>query len=304
MVRIGILGVGDNTHGQAWLPLINGTAASPPQTEMRATVLWDQDPAVAQKAAAAFGAEVADTPEEMLRRQVEGVVVTDLDAGTYAALSQPFLEAGLPVFLNRPLAESATSAAAILERARAHGAPVLSASSLLFADGVRAMAEPIVACGRLRTFLSSCASGHFEWYAPHAIATLYAALGPGVELVRAWGRGEPEVPEGEVRSLVAYLQYGPQARHPLLQGNLHLLPGVKYGMYELQVWGDDGRTPVMNGAAGPRNLYLPLLLEIGKMIATRQEPVPHEELLEVVCIHYALRRSAEEGRPVRIAEML
>jgi len=304
MIRIGILGVGDNTHGQAWLPLINGTPDSPPQTEMRATVLWDQDPAVAHKAAATFGAEVADTPEEMLRRQVEGVIVTDPDAGKYAALSQPFLDAGLPVFLNRPLAESPAAAAAILERARAHGAPVLSASSLLFADGVLAMAEPIAACGRLRAFLASCASGHFEWYAPHAIATFYTALGPGVELVRAWGRGEHEVAEGEVPSLLAYVQYGPQARHPLLQGNLHLLPGVKYGMYELQVWGDDGRTPVMNGAAGPRSVYVPLLLAIEKMIATRQELVPHEQLLEVVCIHYALRRSAEEQRVVRIAEML
>jgi len=302
MIRVGVVGCGPQTHADAWIPLINGTKEAPPQLDrMRVTAAWDVSPENAQRLSAEYGVETADKPEDMLSK-VDAAMITALDLSPYLDLSLPFLEAGIPTFVNRPLGPDVPTARRILEIARERGAPVLSASALYFAEGVQQAKARLAELGPLRTFIVSVAGGHFHWYAPHAISTFYPVVGPGVEFVCAWGAGESEPAAGELRSLVAYVQYRADAPAGRVQGVFQLLPYVGYGEYHLTLFGEKARTEEIDGAAG--NVYLPLLKAMEDMFASGQEPIPHERMLEIVRILYAAQRSHREGhRPVHLEEI-
>ncbi len=302
MIRVGVVGCGPQTHADAWIPLINGTHQAPPQLEqMRITVAWDVNPANAQRLAADYGIETTDAPQAMLSK-VDAAMITALDPSQYLDLARLFLESGIPTFVNRPLGPDVAAARRILEMACQHGTPITSASALYFAEGVQEAKGRRAELGPLRTFLVSCAAGPFHWYAPHAISTFYPVIGPGVEFVCAWGAGEYDPRPGELRSLVAYVQYRADAPAGRVQGVFQLLPQVHYGAYTLTLFGDKARTQELDGAG--TNVYLPLLLAMEKMFATGQEPIPHEQILEIVQILYAVRRSHQEGhRAVYLEEM-
>jgi len=302
MVRVGVVGCGPQTHADAWIPLINGTKEAPAQLErMRVTAGWDIEPANAQRLAVQYGIEAVESPREMLGR-VDAAMVTALDFSLYLDLARVFLEAGIPTFVNRPLAQDVPTARRTLEIAGQHGTPILSASSLYFADGVRRAQERLGELGPLRTFIASVAGGHFDWYVPHTISTFYPVVGPGVEFVCAWGAGEKDAPPGELRSVVAYVQYRADAPVGRVQGMLQLLPYVGYGEYHLTLFGEKARTEEMDGAG--ENVYLPLLRAMEEMFVTGREPIAHEQMLEMARILYAARRSHQEGgRPVALGEV-
>jgi len=72
--------------------------------DARVTHAWTQDPVVTQKLCAASLVEtVLDSPEEMLGL-VDAVIIARDDHETHFELAMPFLEAGLPVFVDKPLA--------------------------------------------------------------------------------------------------------------------------------------------------------------------------------------------------------
>ena len=70
---------------------------------MRVTHAWTQEPDTTQRLAAACGIdEVVGAPAEMLG-QVDAVVIARDDHENHAELAMPFLNAGLPVFVDKPL---------------------------------------------------------------------------------------------------------------------------------------------------------------------------------------------------------
>lgn len=70
---------------------------------MRVTHAWTQEPDTTQRLAAACGIdEVVAAPAEMLGH-VDAVVIARDDHENHAELAMPFLDAGLPVFVDKPL---------------------------------------------------------------------------------------------------------------------------------------------------------------------------------------------------------
>ncbi len=86
----------------------------------------------------AYGVRVVDRPEEFLTGGggCDAVLVEAQEGGLHRGLAIPFLEAGMPVFIDKPFACSMADAAAMVETAARRGVPLLSASSLRFAREV------------------------------------------------------------------------------------------------------------------------------------------------------------------------
>jgi predicted dehydrogenase len=95
-------------------------------------------------AAAAAGADVprfVDDPAELLGA-VDAVLVSTRDGRGHRAEAVPFIEAGLPVFVDKPLAGSAADAAAIVRAAQEHGVPLYSGSALRFVPAMEELTAP------------------------------------------------------------------------------------------------------------------------------------------------------------------
>ncbi len=124
-IRTGIIGLSEgNGHPFSFSAIVNGyddqhfaaagwpvihnyLRAQPPDRfgigEARITCAWTQDPALTAVLCAACRIDTAcATPQEMIG-QVDAVIVARDDWETHAAFALPFLDAGLFVFVDKPL---------------------------------------------------------------------------------------------------------------------------------------------------------------------------------------------------------
>src|SRR3954466_7741571 len=86
-------------------------------------VVTDAVPSLTQQVAERFGAHAVDSPDALLADGVDGVVIaapTDL----HPTLLLAAVEAGLPVFCEKPVARRASDAVDLLKRIGDSGGPV------------------------------------------------------------------------------------------------------------------------------------------------------------------------------------
>src|SRR5690606_11432015 len=99
---------------------------------------------------------------------VDGVlIVDDTDGGAkHAELARPFLEAGMPVFVDKPMTTDYRDAVELFDLAERHNAPLMSSSALRYP--VELDQDAIAALGKLSTIVSV---GPEEWfyYGVHAV---------------------------------------------------------------------------------------------------------------------------------------
>jgi myo-inositol 2-dehydrogenase/D-chiro-inositol 1-dehydrogenase len=86
-------------------------------------VVTDAVPAVTASVAERFGAEAAESPAAMIRGGVDGIVIAAA-TGAHAELIRAGVDAGIPVFCEKPLAGTVEEAVAIARYVGAGGVPV------------------------------------------------------------------------------------------------------------------------------------------------------------------------------------
>ncbi len=138
-MRIGIMGLGRigafHAETLSGLPAVTSLVVTDPFTD------------AAKSAAERFGAEVADSPEAVLAAGVDGVVVaaaTDAHPGLVLAA----VEAGVPVFCEKPVARTMREGVAVLEAVRDAGVEIQIGYNRRFDAGFVA-ARAAVASGEL-----------------------------------------------------------------------------------------------------------------------------------------------------------
>lgn len=131
-------GYDDAAFGQAGWPVIHDYLRRRRPDEfgiggVRVTHAWTQDPAITAKLrAAARIAHGVARPEDMLR-QVDAVLVARDDQESHWTLAHPFLEAGMPVFVDKPLSTAPAQLARFL--------PYLASGRLMSCAGLRFAGE-------------------------------------------------------------------------------------------------------------------------------------------------------------------
>ena len=139
------------------------------------------DRAMAENCARASRIEhVVTDPAEMLG-QVDAVIcATDIGA-EHVQRCRPFIEAGLPMFIDKPLADNEADLRTLVSWHDA-GAHFISSSSLRYNKSL----EPFYArrheLGKLRYIVSPMAK-YWETYGMHAIEAMFPLLGQGFEWV-------------------------------------------------------------------------------------------------------------------------
>ena len=209
MYRIGIIGA-ENSHAMAFSRIFNGyePALSGRFPDMRVTAVAGRYPESNREVYEQCGLELlCDKPEDMLG-QVDAVMVTARDGAYHAAFVRPFIEAGIPAFVDKPFTRDPGEALELARLAKSRGVPLTGGSSVKLCAGVTALREAVRAAGdTIRggdvTAPVSMTNeyGGFWFYAAHLTESCLTIFGPDVEWVWA-----SETPQG-VTAVVHYPRF-------------------------------------------------------------------------------------------------
>lgn len=214
MIKIGIIGMSEgNAHPYSWSAIINGVADGAEIARVgypavadylaanRATLgipgakvthVWAQDTAIAESIARATGIDhVAGSLEEMAGH-TDAVILARDDPEHHRAMAAPFLEAGVPLFIDKPLAISREDLAWFAGHA-AEGKFIMSCSSMRYASEVMSAKAQLGALGPLQLVT---ATGKKDWvkYGVHMLEAVFSLLGdPQPLTVRHTGRQGKDV---------------------------------------------------------------------------------------------------------------
>ena len=125
-MRLGLVGV-DSSHAEDFLRHFN---AEHRHNSMRVTALWGGDDKRMTELTQLSAETKAMDSLTALLAEVDAVIVGDRHGGLHRAHALAALEAGRPVFVDKPLSNSPDDATAIVEAAEHAGVPLLSGSAL------------------------------------------------------------------------------------------------------------------------------------------------------------------------------
>lgn len=309
-VKIGQLGLGSHGFMESFI--------KPPKkfrgkVRCKPYAVWDDVPEAAQALRKRFLFErIIDDPVKLVQES-DAVHVEHGDYRKVFELAQPALEAGKPVFINRPFTATVTDAEEVIRLARAYNAPVMCASSLEFQPVISEMQQFAKDKGPVRAYEAYCPEPHFSWMFPHVINYAHAALGGGIESayftgeylmdMGRWIEGDrPQLDLGSwltetkpIGSALSVLTYKPRNGQPPIIGMNHI--GVQPGSYHIDVY-----------AAKENRLFEPdtntifehMFAAMHEFYVNRKPPRPYEAILEQHRALVATNRSRLTGRAVRL----
>lgn len=232
--------------------------------------------------------ELLERPEALLGK-IDAVLIESNDGSVHRERALPFIEAGLPTWIDKPFTCSTADARALVAAARTHRVPLLSASSARFdlpVQDVLARRETIGPV--LGVDASTGAATHprnpgFFHYGVHGVEAVYALLGPGCRRVRCVHEEDTDVAVGE-----------------WADGRLATVRGIRRGAARLGFVAFTEKEVIAAKSSGFG--YRELLKAVVRMFETGESPVSGEELIEVVAFQEALLASmARDGAPVTVA---
>lgn len=141
MYRIGILGT-ENSHAMAFTQIFNGMNEeyAGEFEDIRVVGSYsrypESDKALMEKGGTEF---IADRPEDLLGK-VDAVMVTARDGAYHAEFARPFIEAGIPAFIDKPFTRDGEEAVALARLAKEKKVPLVGGSSLKLCMETRRLA--------------------------------------------------------------------------------------------------------------------------------------------------------------------
>jgi predicted dehydrogenase len=259
--------------------------------DARVVKVWDLDRAAAEKLARICAIpEVADSPEAAAE-DVDALIVVDDGSREQWRLALPALAKGLPTFIDKPLAMRAAEARAVLDYAAAHGAPVMSASSLRYVPDIQALKSEVGGLGAVPLATTICGN-ELIYYGIHALEMAYEVLGDALR--------------GQVVSVHNVGQDGRNICRVRYASGLDLVLLVAEGQYmqagyQLSVFGKSGWRTVQPNLA---DLYYYLLARFLDLARGGEPPVSADEMHEVIAVLEAGKRSLATGAEVDVRAVL
>lgn len=212
-IRLAMLGmVEGNGHPYSWSAIFNGYdpqvmgecpyAGIPeyldkePQDTLqipgaRVTHIWTDDPAdAAHVAQASLIPNVVERPEDVIG-QVDAVIVATDKGYEHVERCRPFVEANLPVFVDKPLTDNEPDLQQFVAWVRA-GKRIMSSSCMRYAKEYWPYRASTRELGTLR-FAAITTPKSWERYGIHALEGIYPILGPGFVSARNSGTEERNI---------------------------------------------------------------------------------------------------------------
>ena len=229
-----------------------------------------------------YGITLYDDPRTLFGK-VDAVLIEAVDGSVHRARATPFLERGVPTYVDKPFACSLADARAMVTLAEVKHVPLMSSSSLRYAPEVVAAKGGKGAVGRVvgvSTYGPAPTHprnpGLFH-YGIHPAEMLYTLMGPGCTRLTCLSTPGAEVVTGVWSD-----------------GRVASIRGIRDGKadYGFTVFGDKG---VATQGVSQKYIYRELLKQIVSLFTTRTLPIDLRETLEIVAFIEAAKASADAG---------
>ena len=193
LMKIGVVSVGDGSHMNysIWAPTINPTEPDKwpiRSTRMLITHCWDRKTELAEAFAKKYKCEAVKNYYDMVGK-VDGMIFAGFnEVKWWPQLTKPYLESGIPCFINRPFAYSMKDANTIIKTAKKHNTPIICSDTHEVIKEVivgRSKVEELLKEEKTILGVNSDNSAGYE-YPAHGVHGLYfmlAILGLDVEKV-------------------------------------------------------------------------------------------------------------------------
>lgn len=219
---------------------------------------------------------------------LDGVMIVTRDGNTHKNLAMPFVEAGIPLWIDKPIAVRADEAEELLSVARTKGCLVTGGSTCKFAPDILSLAEKVQsgAFGEIRSamlnfpiMLDSPYNG-IHFYGHHLAEMMLTVFGYTMRKVMAFEKN------GGIVCI---------ARYDRFDAVMNFQPGVM-GYYA---------TVLGTKAQIARPLDLSAIYQNGvdaylQMLKTKKEPVSHQNLIFPVKLVGAIEKSYMENREISL----
>ena len=276
LLEVGIL-LGSGGHsGSIWRRFLNPPVGEIRRTGMIFTKVWSATRSVAEQFRADTGAEIVESFDEMVDK-VDGVYVDNQRAVAYNyKLARPYLDAGIPTFVNRPFADSIEKARDMIERSNKNNTPLMTASSYEFLEAVY-LAKRQVKLNEITGFDAYNMCSDYYSHGVHGLWWAHAIAGGGIAAVSLkcndWRKSC-----GSVASAVFKDRGSGQFVGRIHEGYMPDVGGrcaIKFQPGD-QVFSNQPA----NELTSDRFLWLPMQLSIQQMFETGEMPQTREEILE------------------------
>jgi hypothetical protein len=295
-IRIGIIGL-DTSHSIAFTKILNDpdaadmagfrVVAAYPQGSTTIASSRERIPQYTEEIQA-LGVEVVGALDTLLRK-VDVVLLLTNDGWPHLDQALSVIEAGKPLFIDKPVAGSLVDAVTIFDAAKQAGVPVFSSSGLRFMATAQAVRQgsigEVVGADAYSPAPFEPSHPDLFWYGIHGVETLFTVMGTGCETVQRIHKEGTDVVVGI-----------------WADGRIGTVRGLRDGKrdYGGTAFGSDGVAPL-----GPFEGYRPMMVALLTFFRTGVAPVSSEETLEI----YAFMEAADEskrlgGAPIAVAEVL
>lgn len=226
---------------------------------------------------------VCDCPEEMIGK-VDAVIVATDDGNEHVDRCRPFVEAGIPMFIDKPLVNKEEDLRTFVQW-RKEGAKFISSSSMRYCKEFEPYYENHYELGELRYICSTMAK-KYETYGIHALEAMHPLLGEGFVSVRNSGTFE---------KTIVHLKHKNGC-------DVHIVQGLDMVSLGMLVLGNKGAIHLKSGDS-----YYAFKKQLDLFVhwlRTGEEPFPFSETVELMKLVIAGLRSREEGgREVLLSEI-
>lgn len=233
------------------------------------------------------GVEIVDSIPRLLE-MVDYVILTTIDGNKHLEQAMPVFEAGLPVFIDKPLAASLEDAIKIKQASLKYKTPMFSSSSLRFLHGAQDIRNGKL--GRVNS-VEAYSPAHIEehhpdlfWYGVHGVEILFTLLGTGCQWVERTFTPDMDLVIGMWKG-----------------DRVGTFRGIRKGQggYGGLVYAENG-IELLNNFDG----YSGLLHEIVRFFETRNPPVDINETIEIFAFMQAAEASKnQDGKRIYLNEL-
>jgi predicted dehydrogenase len=309
-IRLAMLGmVEGNGHPYSWSAIVNGGYDARLITEggypgivgyldaeprenlgipgVKVTHIWCEDPADAERVArASLVPNVVAHPQDVIG-QVDAVVIPTDVASQHVERARPFIEAGLPLFIDKPLADREDHLRQFIEWHR-QGKVFMSTSCFRYCKEYAQLRARLGDVGELRLITNTT---HKTWdrYGIHILEGVYPFLAPGAWLSVSHTGGE--------NSSVVHIRHASDVEVVLVA-----ISDILGSFGALTAYGTKGLLAAK--FTDTFHAFKAQLVAFVEYLRTGRPPVAFEETTEMMKVIIAGIRSRQEGgRTVRVSEV-
>ena len=192
MYRVAILGC-ENSHADAFLEAVIEKKIV---EDIEFVGVYSDDTEAAQKLSDRFGVKVAKNYDEFVG-EIDGLIVTARHGDNHYKYAKPYIESGIPMFIDKPITHSVEDAKEFMAALKANNVPVSGGSMVVLSENVKALKAAMAAKengnvigGFVREPINKTnIYGGISFYSQHGVQTMMELFGMNPRSVQVFEKG-------------------------------------------------------------------------------------------------------------------